>query len=148
MYLKVERQREKAPNNQKNLLPESVQNCWLTSQCLCHSASHSSASSLEGSILLCHSHSSWSGKEIWSNISCNASGFHSLLSWSPSTHSPGSKSCAPLPGYIISSWQWSFWDCWPRWRPLLKNHLRNMILKTKCWKYSMSWGLLCRSDRW
>ena len=40
-----------------------------------------------------HHHSSWSGKEIWSNITCNASGFHSLLSWSPSTRSPGSKGC-------------------------------------------------------
>lgn len=40
-----------------------------------------------------HHHSSWSGKEAWSNTSCNASAFHSLLSRSPSTRFPGSKGC-------------------------------------------------------
>ena len=40
-----------------------------------------------------HHHSSCSGKEIWSNISCYASGFHGLVSWSPSTPSPVSEGC-------------------------------------------------------
>lgn len=79
------------------------------------------------------------------------SGFHILLSWSFSTRSllaARPMTCAPLLGCIISGWQWFFWECWSRRPPLLKRCLRHMVSKTKCWKGSMSWGLLFESDRW